>query len=150
MSSGYAYSGVLDVSTLKNFLKDFFTGDEIFHIKEEIDSYLPDVGLPDGISPKGRVFSDSGEARWEEKDNKYNVLVLTENKIENLPYGFFEAGGNWDVEANKKVYLAPLNMGCISPKFNEYPKDAKYLMVCFYKKDGRNVFISPRRFENER
>lgn len=149
MNEGYVYAGTLEVEELERIIKELFSEEGAFYIKEEIDDYQIYEGLPEHgeIPKKGRIFSDKGEVRWEERnDGKLGVLILAEEALETLPIGIAEVNGDWAVERNK-IYLVPPGMGHISPKFDDYPKGARRMAVCFYKEKGKNVFISPRRFE---
>ncbi len=142
---GYVYFGIAEIELIEKFIKEFFSGNEIFYIKETIDAYKPSHELE--ISKKGRAFSDKGEVRWEEKDGGYNTLILTESRLENIPAGISEVNGNWMVEPNMKFYLVPITMGHISPSFKQYPKDTKHIIASIYKRNGISTFISSRRFE---
>ncbi|VVB88736.1 Uncharacterised protein [uncultured archaeon] len=142
---GYIYFGTVKIELLEKFMKEFFCEDEIFYIKETIDSYKLSPKLE--ISIKGRAFSNKGEVRWEEKEGAYNTLILTEDKLENIPAGISEVNDNWIVEHDMKFHLVPLQMGHISPNFKEYPNGAEYIRASIYKRNGISSFISPRRFE---
>lgn len=140
---GYVYFGIMEIGSLKKFIEEFFSGNEIFYIKETINEYKPSHEF----EIRGRAFSDKGEVRWEEKDGGYNTLILTDSRIENIPAGISEVGGNWMVEPNMKFYLVPITMGHISPSFKQYPNDAEYIIASIYKRNGISTFISSRRFE---
>jgi hypothetical protein len=147
MRNGYVYFGFVSAESLKRFIEDFFSGDT-FYIKETIDEYKPIFKFE--IIKKGRAFSDKGEVRWEEKDGGYNILILTEDKLENIPATISEVTDSWMVEPDMKFYLViidPIPMGHISPNFKQYPNDAKYIITSIYKRNGISTFISPRRFE---
>lgn len=148
MDSGYVYSGILDLDSLKDLFKEINTENPLFYIKEAIDDYQISEKLPDVKIPRnGSVFSDKGEIRWDEKEGMYHVLVLTEEEIKKIPNNLLKIEGNWRIKKNKKLFLVPLKMGHISPNFKHYPYDAKYLFVCYYLNNEKNYFISPRRFE---
>ena len=149
MNEGHVYSGALEVEVLGKIINELFSEGDAFYIKEKIDDYQIYERLPEHgeMLEKGQVFSDNGEVRWEERnDGKLDVLILTGEAVETLPQGITEVKGGWTVEPNK-IYLVPPAMGHISPKFDDYPKDAKMIVVSFYKEMGKNIFISPRRFE---
>lgn len=149
MKEEHVYSGALEVEALEKFIRGLFSKEDAYCIKEKIDDYQIYERLPEHeeMLEKGRVFSDNGEVRWEERnDGKLDVLILTGEAVETLPQGITEVKGGWTVERNK-IYLVPPAMGHISPKFDDYPKDAKKLVVSVYKEMGKIIFISPRRFE---
>ncbi|MCG2738569.1 MAG: hypothetical protein L6265_06920 [Thermoplasmatales archaeon] len=142
MINGYVYSGILSMESLGKFIKEFFSGNETFYIKEVINEYKP---TEPEIFKKGRVFSEKGEVRWEEKNGWYHALILIENRLANLPDGISEIDEDWLVE-NMKLHLVNLQMRHISPCFKQYPKDAEYIETSVYKRSGVPTFISPRSF----
>ena len=146
---GFVYSGRLDKGSVMRLIKYFFKDEDTFYISQSIVSYKPEKGLPSEILPKGQVFSIKGEIRWEEEDEKYLVILLSDSAFTALPDGFISLDGIWYTEESK-IYLTPPDAPHISPKFDEYPTQdddtVPKLNVSVYYKEGRATFVSPRGF----
>lgn len=147
---GFVYSGRVDKEPLLKFINDFFIAEKSFYIQQEIETYEIEEGLPTGnISKKGQIFSEKGEVRWDEKNGKYHVVILSEHEVSNIPDEIIPTDGNWRIE-EKHLYLTSPNASHISPNFEKYPKqasDSMRLVAYFYYKDDIVTFVSPRRFE---
>jgi hypothetical protein len=148
--SGFVYVGRLDKESVMIVITDFFKGEDAFHISQSLDSYKPEKGLPSEILPKGQVFSRKGEIRWEEEDEKYLVILLSEHEFTALPPAFISLDGIWYTEETN-IYLTPPDAPHVYPKFDEYPTQdddtVPKLSVSVYYKKGIATFVSPRRFK---
>jgi hypothetical protein len=146
---GFVYTGRLNKESLLKLVSDFFAKEESFHIRQEIDIYEPKEGLPLDIARKGQVFSERGEVRWEEKNGKYFVVILSEHEVATIPVEIAPVNGSWTIE-KKELYLTSPSAPHISPSFEKYPKQINdtvpRLLASFYYKDGIATFVSPRRF----
>lgn len=148
---GFVYSGRLNKESLLKFISDFFAPEKSFYILQEIDVYEPKEGLPsDNIGKKGQIFSEEGEVRWEEKNGKYSVVVLSEHEIATIPAEIIPVNGDWTIEKNEELYLTSPNASHVSPNFKKYPKQindtSPKLAASFYYRNGIATFVSPRGF----
>jgi len=147
---GFVYAGRLDKETVMRLIEDFFKGEDAFCISQSLVSYKPEERLPSEIRFKGQVFSRKGEIRWEEEDEKYLVILLSESEFTALPHELTSIDGIWDTEETK-IYLTPPNAPHVSPKFDKYPAQTgdtvPKLAVSVYYQEGIATFVSPRRFE---
>lgn len=144
---GFVYYGSLDAENLKKFIEDFFKNQQtICHIAKDIDIYELKEGLPLKITKMGQVFSEKGELRWKENRGEYSVTLLTENEMNDMHLGLTRVEGNW-ITSKKEYLLVRSDAPHISPKFDKYPKGARYLEVSIYYKNGAATFVSPRRFK---
>jgi hypothetical protein len=148
--SGFVYSGRLDKGSVMRLIKYFFKEEDAFYISQSIVSYKPEKGLPSEILPKGQVFSIKGEIRWEEEDEKYLVILLSDSEFTAYPDELTPLDGIWDTKGHK-IYLTPPDAPHIYPNFDNYPVQTAdkvpKLNVTVYYKDSRATFVSPRRFK---
>jgi hypothetical protein len=143
---GYVYFGILDTDTMEKIIKDFFKNSETYYIAKDIDFYELGEGLPSELKKMGQVFSEKGELRWKEIEGKYLTTLLTEFDTKDIPMGLTKVEGEWRTQKGVCL-LVSLNASHISPKFDKYPKKAKYLEVSIYYKNNVATFVSPRGFK---
>jgi len=141
----FIYSGIIDENSLKRLTKELFLNEEVFYMLSDAKKYIVEKGFPEEITERGRVFSKKGEVRWSKERNSYNVIVVSEDEIVDK-YGLGEVKGEWGAE-ELRIHLVQLNSPHISPQFDRYPEDARFLSVKVCYRNGIATLVSLRGFE---
>jgi len=144
---GYVYQGILKENELREIFQCL--GKNTIYIIWNLKSIKINVGQPDELYEHGILFNDWCEIRWQRLGEEFQVLVLCDREIKDLPLN--KLNGEWKTK-DEEIRLVQLNLSKFNPPFESYPitnaPKAKMRCKIFYYNNFA-IFVSPREVIND-
>ncbi len=145
---GFVYAGLLTEEEL-NRLKGRLG------LTTQLSWDLARLDFSSELRESGSAFNERAELRWRLKGDRYRVLLLSDSDVQGEIDGFgLEAvPGPWEAEElAPPTRLIDLKSPQFHPSFEEYPglgTGPGALRCCVFSREGKAVFLSPRRLEHD-